>query len=254
MAAYFILASSAVLIIEPAYILSIIIVFVPPTIANFLWLKNSRFKIMLFSLTAALLFAPPIELVARLMNLWDVQSIFSRPFGLIPLEDMFSAFLNFLWVLSFYAYFTNQDQKKIWNKKFKYLIAIYIAFDIIIFGIFFYNPSWLLASYFDIAVIALLVPGSLIFYRLPKLLKKTILPTIFFAFIFFIYELVSLKIGSWFWPGEYWLSFEVFGQTFPMDDIIIWYFMSTPALIGGYEFFMGGITNNKSLELSKNRA
>jgi hypothetical protein len=68
-------------------------------------------------------------------------------------------------------------------------------------------------------------------------LKKTLLPTLFFAGVFFIYEIVSLKIGSWWWPGEYLKTFIIFGKVFPLDDIIIWYFLSTMTLIGGYEFF-----------------
>jgi hypothetical protein len=48
---------------------------------------------------------------------------------------------------------------------------------------------------------------------------------------------VSLKIGSWWWPGEYIKTFIIFGKVFPLDDIIIWYLLSTITLIGGYEFF-----------------
>jgi hypothetical protein len=47
-----------------------------------------------------------------------------------------------------------------------------------------------------------------------------------------------LKIGSWFWPGEYLLNLNIFGLKMPLDDIIIWYFLSTPVLIAGYEYFV----------------
>jgi hypothetical protein len=84
----------------------------------------------------------------------------------------------------------------------------------------------------------LIIPSLLIFYHKPKLIKKTILPTIFFALVFFVYELTSLLIGSWWWPGEYLWPITIFGHIFPLDDVIIWYFLSTPTLIGGYEIFM----------------
>lgn len=29
-------------------------------------------------------------------------------------------------------------------------------------------------------------------------------------------------------------------KKFPIDDVIIWYFLSTPVLIGGYEYFANG--------------
>ena len=70
---------------RPVYLLSITIVLVPPSIINFLWLKKSRFKILLFSTLTTLLFAPPVELAARLADAWDVQSILPRLFGIAPL-------------------------------------------------------------------------------------------------------------------------------------------------------------------------
>ena len=224
--------------IKPAYIISIIIVLVPPSLINFLWLKNSRTKILIFSLLSALLFAPPIELMARLLNVWDVSSIFARPFGLIPIENIFFAFLNFFWVLCFYKYFIDRDQKEPANRKFKYLTALYLIFAALIYGLYFYNQQLVSASYITIAVIVLDIPGFLIFRHNPKLLSKTIMPTLFFALVFFLYELTSLQLGSWFWLGEYLWPINLWGQIFPLDDTIIWYFLSTPVLIGAYEFFV----------------
>jgi hypothetical protein len=92
-------------------------------------------------------------------------------------------------------------------------------------------------NYFTIATIILIIPSAILFGKKPQLLKKTILPTLFFAIVFFIYEIVSLKIGSWWLPGEYLKKFIIFGKVLPLDEIIIWYFLSTITLIGGYEFF-----------------
>jgi len=235
---YLILALASVLILRPVYIVSITIVLAIPAFINFLWLKNSRLPVFIFSALSALLFAPPIELMARIVNVWDVQSIFYRPFGLIPIENMIFAFLNFFWVLSFYKYFINDDRELSISSNFKYLIILYLVFDVLIFGLYFYNPVLVGANYFTIALIILIIPGILLFLKNPKLLKKTIVPTIFFAILFFIYELISLKIGSWFWPGNYLLSLCIFGQTMPLDDIIIWYLLSTPILIAGYKLFI----------------
>lgn len=236
---YLVLALVLVFIFRPIYIISIVIVLGIPATINFLWLKKSRLPIFLFSLLSGILFAPPVELMARLLNVWDVQSIFYRPFGLIPIENMVFAFLNFFWALSFYKYFIDGDKSSKINYKFKYLIGLYLLFDILIFGLYFYNPVLVGANYFLIALIILVIPGILLFAQNTKLLKKTITTTLFFAVVFFLYELVSLIIGSWFWPANnYWVCFSVFGQKMPLDDIIIWYFMSTPVLIAGYEFFV----------------
>lgn len=235
---YLTLALILVLLIKPLYIISIIIVLAIPSFINFFWLKNSRRPVFLFSLLAALLFAPPVELIARIANVWDVQSIFYRPFGLIPIENMIFAFLNFFWGLSFYKYFIDNDSFVAISKKFKYLIGLFIVFSTAVYGLYFYNPNLVGANYFIIALIILVIPGTLLILNNPKIFKKTLTTTLFFAILFFIYELISLKIGSWFWPGNYLLGLNIFGQYMPLDDIIIWYFMSTPVLIYGYKYFV----------------
>lgn len=234
---YILLACLIVYITKITYLFSILLVLVPPSIANFLWLKKSRKKVLIFSIISTLLFAFAIELSSRLANTWDVQSILPRLFGIIPLENMLFAFLNIFWVLSFYEYFVDRDTATKISGKFKYLIILFCLFSLIIFSLYFYNPDIIRLNYFVMAVIILIIPSIIIFSKRPRLLKKTILPTLFFAIVFFIYEIVSLKIGSWWWPGEYIKTFTLFGKVFPLDDVIIWYFLSTITLVGGYEFF-----------------
>ncbi|HOY56485.1 MAG TPA: hypothetical protein PLH37_03670 [bacterium] len=235
---YVFLACSIIFIIKPIYLISIAIVLLPTAVVNFLWLKKSRFKIFIFSIVSAIIFAPPVELAARLANAWDVQSVLPRPFGIMPLENILFAFLNFFWVLSFYEYFVDHDRKKKVSKKFKYLVGLYCLMAVIIFSLFFYNYNLVTLNYCVLSVPILILPSLIIFYSHPNLLKKTILPTLFFAIIFFVYETTSLIVGNWWWPGEYLINLNLLGHRFPLDDIVIWYFLSTPTLIGGYEFFM----------------
>lgn len=234
---YFCLTVTLILFLKPLYFYSIIIVLVPPALMNFIWLKKSKKKILIFSLFSTALFAPPIELATRLANVWDVQSIFFRPFGLIPLENMLFAFINIFWGLSFYEYFVDRDLPEKISKRFRYLLVLYIILAVFVYGFYFYNKNLISINYFTMSVPILIIPAIYIFSRNPGLLKKTILPTVFFAVVFFLYELISLRIGSWWWPGEYFYTFMIDGNKFPLDDIIIWYFLSTPTLIAGYEFF-----------------
>lgn len=235
---YVLITGFIVLLWKPVYIISIILVLVPPTILNFFWLKKSKLKIFIFSFVTTIIMAPAVELSARLANVWDVQSVFFRPFGLIPLENMFFAFLNFLWGLSFYEYFVDRDYTKKISSKFKFLVTIYILGAIIVYTLFFVNKNLITLNYFTISIPLLFLPAIIIFFNNPHLLKKVIKPTLFFALIFFYYETISLIIGSWWWPGEYLFNTSFFGKTFPLDDVIIWYFLSTPVLIGGYEYFV----------------
>lgn len=174
----------------------------------------------------------------RLVNAWDVQSTLPRIMEVVPPENLIFAFLNFFWVLSFYEYFVDRDINSKISKMFKYLIDLFVFFAALVLIIYHIDPYLLTLNYFGAAVAILIIPAILIFAKNTHLLTKSILPTIFFAIVFFVYEIVSLYIGSWWWPGDYYLPITVFGKIFPLDDVVIWYFLSTPALIGGYEYFM----------------
>ncbi len=235
---YILIASFLVFLIKPYYFFSLIIVMVPPALVNFFWLEISRKKVLVFSVITTAIFAPPIELASRLSDAWEVQSIFPRLFGEISVENMLFAFINFLWVLSFYEYFINRESNGLISKNFKYLVVLYLFFATVIFSLFHINPSLVTFTYFEVSLVILIIPCIVIFIAKPKMIKKVILPTIFFALVFFIYEVVSLAIGSWWWPGDYLFPLEFAGVIFPIDDVIFWYLLSTPALIGGYDLFM----------------
>ncbi len=235
---YLVFSCLFVYFFRPVYLASILIVLLPPSLLNFLWLRKSRRKILLFSVLTTLLFAPPVELAARLANAWDVQSILPRIFGIAPLENLLFAFFNFFWVLCFYEYFSDRDTSAKISKSLRWLVLAYCLLSVLVFTLFLFDRRLVTFNYAGLATIILLVPGLIIFSLKPQLFKKTILTTIFFSFLFFVYEIISMLIGSWWWPGEYLWPVNIFGLIFPLDDVIIWYLMSTPVLIGGYEFFV----------------
>lgn len=235
---YILLACLFVYFIKPTYIVNLLIVYLPPSIITFYWLKKSRKKILIFSLVTTTLFAIPIELASRLANVWDVASIFPRLFSVAPIENLFYAFINFFWPLCFYEYFIDHDKDKNISSKWKYLVALYCFFSIIIYSLYFYDKNYAAISYWIVGLVALLIPSIIIYSKNKKIIKKVITPTIFFGSIFCIHEITSIAIGHWWWPGNYLLPLNINGITFPLDDAIIWYLLSTPALIGGYEFFM----------------
>ncbi|MCF7820427.1 MAG: hypothetical protein K9M44_03080 [Candidatus Pacebacteria bacterium] len=210
-----------------------------PACINFYWLKKAKVKVLFFSLITTFLFAPPIELISRMANAWDVSSIFLRPFGLIPVENILFAFLNFFWVLCFYEYFFDTE-KKVFDisKRFKYLVVLYILLSLSVYFLFFTNSSILATDYYLVALIFLLPTLLFLGLKFPKVFKKSLFVTAFFALVFLFYEAVSMSVGHWWWPGNYLLPVKISGMIFPIDDIIIWYFFSTPALILGYEFFV----------------
>lgn len=224
--------------LKPVYFYSLLIVLGPPTIINYIWLKKSGKKILIFSIITTILFAPPIELATRLADTWDVQTIFPRPFGYIPIENMIFAFINFFWVLCFYETFVDGDRSKKVSRNFKYIVFLYFLLAWVVYYIFFNDPGLIRTEYFVMSIPILILPSLIMFYFYPHIIKKTILPTVFFSIVFFVYEMVAIQIGNWWWPGEYIFTFTINGKIFPLDDVVIWYLLSTPALIAGYEIFV----------------
>lgn len=225
---------------RPTYLLSIVVVLVPPSLLNWLWLKEARRRVLFFAAVTTVLFAPPVELMSVLGGAWDVQTILPRLLGHITLENTLFAFLNFFWGLSFYEYFVGGDVPRRLSRRMVALAGLYVALDLLVFGLYFLDPKLVSVSYAWTGMLVLVIPSVLIYRRRPALLAKAVFPTLFFAAVFFIYEYVSLCIGSWWWPGRYLIPAKLCGRTFPIDDVIIWYFLSTPALIAGYEYFAVG--------------
>lgn len=234
----FLVGCVLVVAFKPNYLWNIIIVYAPAALLNFYWLRKSKFKILLFSVVTALLFAIPIEIMARLTNAWDVQSTLPRLFGIAPLENALYASINFFWPLCFYEAFVDRDRNRRVSPRWKILVLIYFILSIAVYALFFANRNIVALSYWQVAILILVIPGIFFYGRNLRLIKKAIPVTVFFAIIFLCHEIMSLYLGHWWWPGEYLYPLTLWGKTFPLDDMVIWYFLSTPVLIAGYEFFI----------------
>lgn len=217
---------------------SLLAVYALPVILNFLWLQRARLKVLVFSLATTIIFAVPVELLSRLADSWDVASSFPRLFGIVPIENLVYAFLNFLWVLSFYEYFFDHDTGRRFSSRAKYLLGLYVVLFVIAMTIFLFLSQQIIFHYWLIALMIIFIPLLLLSFLTDFKWRSFIVPTIFFAFIFFSHEIISLRLGYWWWPGEYLWPITLFGQTFPIDDVIIWHLASTPALLSGYKYFI----------------
>ena len=237
---YWLTALLSLFLWRPNYLLSIFIVLAAPTLVVWLNLKNSRGRVFTFAGLSLLLFAPPLELMARLANAWDVASVLPRLWGLAPIENLFFAWFNFWLGLSLYEFLTAGDVKGKISKKFYWLLGLYVFFFITVAVLYKINRTWITFDYYKVAILAVLIPLTFFVWWWPYLLKKSLKTTLILGAVFFIYEIIALRLGYWWWPGKYLWSIMIGEKVFPIDDIIFWYILSTPALIGGYEFFAKG--------------
>ncbi len=241
---YVLLACGLVWLLRPTYLLSLLLIFYIPALITLCWLKHNQGKVLLFSFLALLFFAPPVELLARAANAWQVQTLFPQLLGLIPLENMLFAFVNFFWALSLYEYFTANDQPFKISRRIWVLLALYLALDLATFAWFFLGANFTGLDYHLLALPILVVPFVLLFYRRPKLFFATLKSTGFVFVALLVYEAIAVILGHWWWPGHYLWPINWFGHTLPLDDVVIWYLLSTPVLVGGYEYFFKGYSEN----------
>jgi hypothetical protein len=245
LAIYLLVAFLFLIFYRPNYLTAILIVLMPPTLAVWWQLKNSRARVLVFSLVSVVLFAPPTELMARLADAWDVASIFPRLWGTAPLENLLFAFLNFWLGLSLYELLAGGDKAGKIAKKMFWLAGLYGLFFLMTISLYKINPAWIAFDYYQLAMLVVVAP-LVVFCRLvPGLIKKAATATGLLAAIFFVFEMVALQLRYCCWPGEYLWPINIGGKIFPVDDIVFWYLLSTPALIGGYEFFAKDFIDTK---------
>jgi len=223
-----------VLLLKPSYFANILIVYLPGMTYNYFLLKRSGPKILLFGL-CSLLFIVPVEILARLTNSWDVQSIFPRILGIAPIENVLYALVNIMYPLLFYEYFYDQDRNRKISPRWKVLVLGYIVLFAGTFTVFFTSAAALQLQYWMLGVIILIPIVILLFIYKRHILKRLLVPALVFGTMFALHELVSMYLGHWWWPGTYLLPIQILGFTYPLDDVIIWLLFSNMAVIAGYE-------------------
>jgi len=241
--AWVFVAGLAVYFFRPSYLLSELVVLLPPLAYTLYCLPRAEVKrILRFALFSAVMFAPPVEFVARLNNIWDVQSTFPRILGLVPPENLIFAFVNFAWFVGFYKLVRPSQilQAKNLGRQ-VVLTSLYFLLWPVIYLLYKYQPNWLVLSYFQLSITILFVPLVYFLFTRPSSILETWRVTLFFALLLFWYEVISLLIGSWWWPlNNYFYTIAIAGRNFPIDDVIIWYLISTPVLLVSYDYFVDG--------------
>lgn len=250
---YLVMAWLFLIFYQPVYLLSIFIVLAVPAVVVWWPLKNSRWRILWFSLVSLFLFAPPVELMARLGDSWDVASVLPRLWGTAPIENLIFAFFNFLLGLSLYELIAAGDRPGKLSRRFYSLVGLYGFFFALVLIFFKIRPEWVTMDYYQLAILVILIPLAFFVWWWPVLIKQATLTTLILGLIFFVYEIVALQLGYWWWPGRYLWPITIWGKVFPFDDVVFWYLLSTPALIGGYEFFVKGRLSSRSCPRSQKR-
>lgn len=222
------------------------LIFFVPTI--FLWVRENKSikRILAGALIMGVGVGFILDFILSLNKAWDELShqliINYRLFGVLPLDEPIWFFLLVLYVLTFYEHFLDKKGGEKLTKKMLPLGLGALSGIIIILLFFFLLPAILKFSY---AYFITAFLGSFLFFGLarkdildPNLYYRYSKATAFFFLLYLVYELVAIKNGQWFFPGQYIGGVQFFGLQFPIEELIFWMVLSTPLILATYEKFI----------------
>lgn len=168
-------------------------------------------------------------IVDRLVFPWKV-------FGVLPIDDIVGFLLMTLFVVVFYEHFLDDEKNKRISPSLIFALApsLLVTFAVVI--VFLIKPNILQMpyAYFYGGLIAISFPVLYIFFR-PHLLSKFLKIAAFFFIIWFVAEIVAIKTGGWYFPGNYIGNVSVFGVSFPFEELFFWMMFYAASISAYYE-------------------
>lgn len=222
---------------------SALLFFVIPTIYLFIRRKKPLKRIF----TGAVLIGAGLGFVLNVIisanNGWNElssQLVFNyRIFGFWPADEPVWFILWALFIIVFYEHFYEREKRGGISKHFRYLFIPTLTLLILVLSAFAMkgNIFHLRYAYFFMAL-PTIIPVAWVIKWYPKLFIKFFKTSLFFFVLFLIYELTAVKLGQWYFPGEYIGWVELMGLRFPIEELIFWMGISSFVVLSLYEGFV----------------
>ena len=194
----------------------------------------------------ALLFSIPMSIFVDTLSALNGSYVIPKtifPFKILGISTLELYIFSFLWVffsVLFYEHFFDHGKKgdRISKHIKGFLYFVGILCSTVVF-LFYTNKAWLYIPYFYLilGILFLLLPlaGFLLYY--PKFIPRFVVISLYFFYFLMIYEMAALKTHEWFFVGEYVGYVTISGYSFPLEELLIWMIVATPALLAYYEYF-----------------
>lgn len=229
------------LVFKVNFLISILLVFGIPSVYLTFRTKRSIKKPAIFPI----IFVPlgiVVDCLVHLDKSWYIpETVFSfRIFNILPLENIIWGYFLGYFIVIFYEYFIDKEKDTPFDKKTIILLS-FSFLSLLIFLIFFYTNFIVLHIsffYLIVGIILILLPIILFLSFFPKLILKFILAGAYFSSLLLLFEIISLKLGFWVFPGEnfvFWV--KIFGQRFPFEELFFWIILIPITALCYYEFF-----------------
>lgn len=227
--------------IKPLY--SAGLFFVIPTVYLLLRRKHPLKRIFGGSLLIGLGLGFIFDILSSFNNAWNELPkylVFNfRIFGFLPVDEPIWFFLFALFIIVFYEHFFEREHKGDISGYFKFaLIPTLIAFIAVnLFFIFVPSLFAVKYAYFIFASLGL-IPVVYMLGKHSQLFPKFLKTAAFFFILCLIYEITALKLGQWYFPGQYVGFVMIGGVVFPFEELFFWMTISTFSVLSMYEGFV----------------
>jgi len=204
-------------------------------------LKSVFFGIFFIGIILGFLF----DFLATFNNAWyipDNQLTFPyRVLGFAPVDELLVLILWTGLIMLVYEHFCERKQvEHLQFKKYLYhAIAPSLLAFLVIICMFYLHPSVISFKY-SYLILGLITawPFLYVLYKKPKLLKRILMPAPYFFLVFFVYELIAVYLGQWYFNGEYIGHVQFFSQRFPIEEFILWIMVGSVIVLADYKLFV----------------
>jgi len=215
--------------------------------ALYLWIRDHHGKnlkkILLAMFIFGVLFMFIFDFNAELTKSWTLKSLVfqGKILGIEPIDSLIGYGVMVFVTLTFYFHFLNPHNNTLISKKviLGFCIPVLIIAALII--VYYSSPGFLLNfayPYFYMGLVAIAFPVVFLIFN-PRFLAAICVIMVFFVFYWLVIELTAVKLGWWVYLGNNYIGrVTLLNLNFPIEELLFWIFLFSPALVCYYEFFI----------------
>ena len=224
--------------------ISAIFFYVLPTV--YLFLRGGRKPIRRIIYGAALIgigFGFIFDIILSANRAWiELPSQLVFPyyiFGFWPIDEPIWFFLWALFIIVFYEHFFDRETRGRISKRFRYIaFPVTIALFAIMAAFMNQQSSFHIPYAYFFLAFPSIIPVIYVMEERPELALKFLKTAVFFFMLYLVYEITAVKLGQWYFPGEYVGWVELGNLRFPFEELFFWMTLSSFTVLSLYEGFV----------------
>lgn len=233
------LASFFSITFDAVFLTTVALFFVVPCIFLILRNKKNIKKILVASVALGLILSFTFDFLAEFNNAWNWNGgllVEKKILGVVQFDVLIWFFFWVMYFILFYEHFIDDERFKKISKNAPRVYLLGALSIACVFLVFLINPS---LFYIPYAYLILCLGISIVFILIArkrlKLIKKIVPVSLYFFFVYLVYELTALYTQIWTFPGQYVHKISLFSLEFPLEELIFWIVLSSTIGVSYYE-------------------